>query len=78
MKDKKPFNDEGLSKIYREIGPYIGLGMQLAVTVGIMVFIGIWLDGRFETTPMLTVIFAFLGVFIGMYAFIKTVMKSGK
>ena len=70
--------DEGLSKVYKEIGPYVGLGLQLAITVGVMTFIGIWLDGEFETTPVLTVIFAFLGVGLGMYSFIKTVLKSDK
>jgi len=75
---KQQPKDEGLSKIYREIGPYVGLGLQLALTVGLMVFIGIWLDGKFKTTPILTVIFAFLGVFIGMYPSFKTVLKSGK
>ena len=30
---------KNISKMYREIGPYIGLGMQLAVTVTIMVFL---------------------------------------
>ena len=77
MKDDKP-EDEGLSKVYREIAPYIGLGLQLAITVGVMVFIGIWLDKQFAASPVFTLIFAFLGVFVGMYSFIKTVLKSGK
>jgi len=42
-----------------------------------MVFLGIWLDGQFETKPILTIIFAFLGVFAGMYTFIKSVLKAG-
>ncbi len=71
-------DDSGLTKVYKEIGPYIGLGLQLAVTVGVMIFIGIWLDGKFDTSPVLTVIFAFLGITVGMYSFIKTVLKSGK
>ncbi len=66
------------SKIYREIGPYIGLGMQLAITVTVMVFVGVWLDDKFETTPILTVVFSLFGVFAGMYNFIKTVIRSGK
>lgn len=67
-----------LSQTYREIAPYLGLGMQLAVTVTAMVFLGIWLDGEFSTTPVLTIIGAFLGIFTGMYHFIKSVTKSGK
>jgi F0F1-type ATP synthase assembly protein I len=49
----------------------------LAVTVTAMVFLGIWLDGQFETKPILTIILAFFGVFAGMYTFIKSVLKAG-
>ena len=73
----EPEKIKGASNFYKEIGPYIGLGLQLAVTVTVMVFLGIWLDGRFETKPILTIVFAFLGVFAGMYTFIKSVLKAG-
>lgn len=54
---------------------YLGLGLQLAATVTIMVFIGVWLDGKFKTEPILTVVFSFLGIVSGLYNFIKTVLK---
>jgi len=73
----EPDKIKGTSNFYREVGPYLGLGIQLAVTVTVMVFIGIWLDGQFETKPVLTIIFAFLGIFVGMYTFIKSVLKAG-
>ena len=73
----EPDKIKGTSNYYKEIGPYIGLGLQLAVTVTVMVFIGIWLDGQFETKPVLTIVFAFLGVVTGMYTFIKSVLKAG-
>lgn len=69
---------KNVSRVYREVGPYIGLGLQLAITVTVMVFVGIWLDGKFDLSPILTIIFAFLGVFAGLYIFIKSVLKSGK
>ena len=74
----EPDKFKGASKFYKEIGPYIGLGLQLAITVTVLVFLGLWLDGVFETTPILTVVFSFLGVFAGMYTFIKSVIKTGK
>jgi len=73
-----PDKRKNFSKYYKEVGPYIGLGLQLAITVTVMVFIGIWLDGVFETDPILTVVFSFLGVFVGMYTFIKSALKAGK
>ena len=73
----EPDKTKGTSNFYKEIGPYIGLGVQLAVTVTIMVFLGIWLDGYFETNPIITIVCAFFGVFAGMYTFIKSVLKAG-
>jgi ATP synthase protein I len=67
-----------VNKIYREVGPYLGLGMQLAITVTVMVFIGIWLDEKFDLSPVFTIVFASLGIFAGLYNFIKSVIKSGK
>lgn len=72
-----PDKIKGANNFYKDVGPYIGLGLQLAVIVTIMVFVGIWLDNQFQTKPILTVVFAFLGVFAGMYTFIKSVLKAG-
>jgi ATP synthase protein I len=73
----EPDKFKGASNFNKDIGPYIGLGLQLAVTVTAMVFLGIWLDGQFETKPILTIVLAFFGVFAGMYTFIKSVLKAG-
>ena len=76
----KPDPDKlkNVNKIYREVGPYLSLGLQLAITVTVMVLLGIWLDEKFDLSPVLTIVFAMLGVFAGMYNFIKTVINSGK
>ena len=62
----------------KDYAPYLGLGIQLAVTVAAMAFLGIWLDKKFGSSPWLTIICSFFGVFAGLYNFIKTVIKSGK
>ncbi|OGU29690.1 MAG: hypothetical protein A2057_17530 [Ignavibacteria bacterium GWA2_35_9] len=72
--DKK--NDWGV--YLKDYAPYLGLGLQLAVTVAAMAFLGIWLDGKFNSSPWLTIVFSFLGVFAALYNFIKQVIKSGK
>lgn len=69
-------NDSG--NYLKDYASYIGLGLQLALTVAAMAFLGIWLDGKFSTSPWLTIIFSFLGVFAALYNFIKEVIKSGK
>ncbi len=55
---------------------YVGLGTQLAITVTAMTFLGVWLDKKFNTQPVLTVICAFFGITAGIYNFIKTVLKN--
>ena len=65
------------SNFYRDIAPYVGLGLQLAVTVTVTVFLGVWLDDKFDTNPILTIILSFFGVFAGLYTFIKSVLKAG-
>jgi len=79
--DKKESEEEDLkssSNIYKEVGPYLGIGFQLAVTVAAMVFLGRWLDNLTGKDPLFTLICSFLGVGAGLYNFIKTVMYIGK
>ncbi|NMB82555.1 MAG: AtpZ/AtpI family protein [Ignavibacteria bacterium] len=66
------------SESYRKIGPYIGLGTQLAATIILMFFLGRWLDDKLDTAPLLMIIFSFLGGFAGLYNFIKTVLLLNK
>ncbi|HET54306.1 MAG TPA: AtpZ/AtpI family protein [Ignavibacteria bacterium] len=63
---------------YRDVGPYLGLGTQLAATIILMFFLGRWLDQKFETDPILTIIFSFFGGFAGVYNFIRTVLNMNK
>jgi F0F1-type ATP synthase assembly protein I len=78
--DKKENDDKDFkenSNIYREVGPYLGTGFQLAVTVAAMVFLGRWLDNLTGKNPLFILIFSFLGVGAGLYNFIKTVIYLG-
>ncbi len=74
--EKKPAGK--LSETYRDIGPYLGLGTQLAATIILMFFAGRWLDGKFNTEPLFIIIFSILGGFAGIYNFIKTVLQLNK
>lgn len=77
MSKENDKNDEK-KLIPRELTALLGLGIQLAATVTIFVFLGIWLDGQFNSSPWATIICSFLGVITGMYHFIKTVIQSDK
>ncbi len=60
---------------YKKIGPYLGLGTQLAATIILMFYFGYWLDKKFNTYPVLILIFSFLGGFAAIYNFIRSVLK---
>ncbi len=46
----------------RDVGPYLGLGMQLAATLVVCMLGGYFLDRRFGTLPWLTIVGAVLGM----------------
>ena len=54
---------------------YSGLGIQLAATIIVFLFIGIWLDGKFGTKFIFTLVFTFLG-FIGVIYKLIAVTKE--
>ena len=65
----------GDKRVMKEMAPYMGLGSQLLGAVAVSGFLGWWLDKKFETSPVLFIVFLILGVFAGMYQFISTVSK---
>ncbi len=63
----------GVSKSLKEVGPYLGIGVQLAATIVLMVLIGSWLDKKFGQKFLFTLIFGILGIVSGMYNLLKTI-----
>jgi uncharacterized membrane protein YfcA len=74
----KPDKNSGFAKSMQDAGPYLGLGLQLAVTIIAFVFLGNWLDTKFNLKNILTLIFGFLGIGVGLYNLIKTVLNLEK
>jgi len=76
---KQPSTGFGtLARTYRDVAPYLGLGIQLAATVVIFALIGHWLDRLLNTSPWLLLIGALLGATGGLYSFIRTVLSLSK
>jgi ATP synthase protein I len=67
-----------LARAYRDVAPYLGLGIQLAATIVVCFFIGRWLDQILNTAPWLMIVGAFLGAGGGLYNFLRTVIELGK
>lgn len=69
-------SENSLTKTYKDVAPYLGLGTQLAATITLMFFLGNWLDEKFELEPVLTIVFTLFGGFAGIYNFIKATIKT--
>ncbi len=46
----------------RELAYYSSLGLSVALSIFIGLGIGVWLDGKFDTSPWLTLIFLGAGI----------------
>jgi F0F1-type ATP synthase assembly protein I len=66
------------SKIMREVGPYMTLGIQLALTVLVFCGIGYWMDKHFQTGSLWIAIMATFGSISGTVYFIMTVLRLQK
>jgi len=71
-------NKTGDKPVYAEVGPYLGLGFQLAATVILMFFLGKWLDEKFGIFPALTVSLSLFGSSAAIYNFIRAVLELNK
>jgi ATP synthase protein I len=78
MNSSIPPKEKEHKSSYSEIGPYLGLGVQLAATIIIMVFLGNWLDEKYHKAPLFLIIGACIGTFAGIYNLIKTVLDIEK
>jgi F0F1-type ATP synthase assembly protein I len=74
MSEKK--NDS--LQMIKDVGPYLGLGVQLAATIVIMILIGDWLDKKYQTSPIYVLVFGLFGIFAGMYNLLKSVVSLEK
>jgi F0F1-type ATP synthase assembly protein I len=59
-------------------GQFLGLGLQMAVGVGLGLFIGGWLERKYGWQPWGTTIGALLGLAGGMYLLIKEALRMNK
>lgn len=57
---------------------YSGIGFQLVAVILVFLFIGIWLDGKFGTKYIFTLVLTILGFFGGFYSFYITIKDLNK
>lgn len=78
MKKISESDESSLNKSFKDAGPYLGLGVQLAATIVLLILAGSWLDGKLNCSPWFTVVLGLFGGFAGTYNLIKTVIEIGK
>ena len=64
------------SKFYRQVALLSSLGVSFAVASAGGFVLGNWLDGRFETRPVLTLIFGLLGVAAAFVNLVRTMKEA--
>jgi ATP synthase protein I len=57
---------------------YAGLGIQLAVSLLVFVWVGQWADRKFGTGGVLTIVAALVGFGGTMYSVIRRLNKEGE
>ena len=59
-------------KLLRDYAKYSGLGIQMAVSLGLPIYAGYWLDERFASSPWGILIGIFLGLMSIFLASVQT------
>lgn len=73
MSTRREDGTEESDSAFRAAGPYLTLGIQLALTVVVCFFIGRFLDQELSTSPWLMIAALFIGCAGGLIKFIQTV-----
>jgi F0F1-type ATP synthase assembly protein I len=68
----------GLGQAYRDVGPYLTLGIQLAAAVVFFFLIGWCLDTKMDTSPAFKLIGLILGFAGGMIKFFRSAAEMSK
>jgi ATP synthase protein I len=63
-------------KLFRELWYFSSLSFSIALSIVIGLAIGYWLDKKFDTSPVLTLVFIGLGVAAGFRNIYHAIEKS--
>jgi F0F1-type ATP synthase assembly protein I len=69
---------EGMGETFRDFAPFLTLGIQLAVAVVAFFFIGYWIDQKYQTTPIGSLVGIALGTLGGFLKFFMSVRQLTK
>ena len=61
----------------RELAPLLGMGTELAGTVGLFGIVGWFIDKYAATKPFWFIALLLTGIIVGMVKMLRTIIKSG-
>lgn len=77
MADNDPSRPQSSwAEAMRAAGPYLHVGWTLVLTILLGVLAGRWVDARWGTEPAFLLVGAILGIVLGLYYFLSTVLKK--
>jgi ATP synthase protein I len=78
--ERKPatFPEEDRNRVERKYLRFAGVGVQFALTILLLTLLGIWLDGRFGTGALFTVVFLLLGFLGATWSLVHQVLGPDK
>lgn len=62
----------------KDLAYYSSLGISVALAIFIGLFAGVWLDNKFDTSPVLTLIGLGMGIIAGFRNLVRAAKKSRK
>ena len=65
-------------ELFRELGKYSALGLEMAISVVLGLAIGYYLDKWLGTSPWLTIVWIGLGFAAGVRSLYRAAVQSGK
>lgn len=60
------------------VGPFLTMGIQLALGVVVLFFVGRWLDEKLGTSPWFMLVGLFIGAVGGIFNFVRMATQLGK
>ena len=75
-KNTPPRPGSSWAEAMRTAGPYLQVGWTLVLTILLGVLAGRWVDSRWDTEPAFLLVGALLGIVLGMYYFLSTVLRK--
>lgn len=72
------FPEDDRKRVERKYLRYAGVGIQYALTILLLTLLGIWLDGRFGTGTLFTLVLLLVGFAGATWSLVQQVLKPDK